>query len=84
MRASFFLAYALIGILFGVLALAYGSVFGTDTTSIDDVIRTSAIAGSAGALVLAGSNLSARLILKRLGIEIEVTVRKKDEDRRDG
>lgn len=74
MRISYLLAYFIVGATFGVLMLAYGAAF-TDVHSIDRLIGQSVIAGAVGSLTLASTNLSARWVLKRLGIEVVVTVR---------
>lgn len=79
MRASYALAYGIVGMVFGVLMLAYGSVFGADAASLDRLIGQSVLAGAAGSIALASTNLSARWVLKRLGIEVIVTVRRSDD-----
>lgn len=82
MRVSYVLAYAVVGMAFGLLALAYGSTFGVRAESLDALIGQSILAGAGGSLVLASTNISARWVLKRLGIEVLVTVRRADEERR--
>lgn len=78
-RLSYVLAYGIVGMVFGVLMLAYGSIFGVEAASLDRLIGQSVLAGALGALTLASTNLSARLVLKRLGIEVIVTVRRSDD-----
>ncbi len=75
MRVSYLLAYFIVGATFGVLMLAYGAAFTDGMHSLDRLIGQSVIAGAAGSLTLASTNLSARWVLKRLGIEVVVTVR---------
>lgn len=82
-RLSYVLAYGIVGMAFGILVLAYGSVFGVAPNSIDSLIGQSLLAGAAGSLTLASTNLSARWVLKRLGIEVFVNVRRTGK-RRDG
>lgn len=77
-RLSYILAYGILGMVFGVLAMAYGAMFGLDT-SMDKLIGNSVLAGSIGSFTLAATNISARVLLKRLGIEIQVTVKRKGE-----
>lgn len=79
MRTSYALAYGIVGMVFGVLMLAYGSFFGVEAASIDRLIGQSVLAGMVGSLALASTNLSARWVLKRLGIEVIVTVRRSDD-----
>ncbi len=81
-RISYLLAYAIVGATFGVLLLAYGAFFGVNTASMDILIGHAVLAGAAGSLALASTNISARWVLKRLGIEVLVTVRRAQEDRR--
>lgn len=79
-RLSFFLAYAIIGAAFGLLTAAYGAFLVDD--HITDIIGPSLIAGAAASIFLSGMNVTARFILKRLGMEIVVTVRRDKEERR--
>lgn len=79
-RLSYVIAYATLGVMFGVLALAYGALIGMPTQSMDAVIGNSIIAGAVGSIALASTNISARWILKKLGIEIEVTVHRRDDE----
>lgn len=80
LRITYLVAYGIIGCMFGVLALAYGVFLGVGGQSIDSIIGSSIIAGAVGSVVLASTNISARWILKRLGIEVQVTVTRKDKD----
>jgi len=79
-RVSYFMAYGIIGVAFGILALAYNQFLGINAGDIDSVIGKSILAGAAGSVVLASSNISARWILKRLGIEVQVTVTRKGDN----
>lgn len=81
-RLSYVVAYGIIGIMFGVLALAYGTFIGVTGQSMDSIIGNSVLAGAVGSITLASTNISARWILKRLGIEVQVTVRRRDDERR--
>ena len=81
MRFSFFIAYAVVGATFGLLFAAYGLILVDDHPS--KIIAPSILAGMAGSMLLGSVNWTARIILKHLGIEIQVTMRKYEEDRRD-
>lgn len=81
MRISWLLAYAIIGILFGLLFAAYGLTIIT-LKHPTDIIGPACLSGFAGAALLGGANMTARFILKRLGVEVVVTVRRENEDRR--
>lgn len=83
MRISYLLAYGIVGATFGVLILAYGAMFGVNNTSMHSMIGNAVLAGAAGSFALASTNISARWILKRLGIEVLVTVRRAQEERRE-
>lgn len=78
-RLSFLLAYGIIGAVFGVLGLAYGSWFGMNNETTDHIIGNSVLIGAMGSAVLASTNLSARWVLKRLGIEVEVSIKRRGE-----
>ena len=78
-RLSFVMAYAIIGSVFGVLSLAYGSWFGVESRTTDHVIGNSVLIGAMGSAVLASTNLSARWVLKRLGVEIEVNIKRRGD-----
>lgn len=82
MRISYLLAYGIVGATFGVLLLAYGAMFGVNNTSLHSMIGNAVLAGAAGSFALASTNISARWVLKRLGIEVLVTVRRAQEERR--
>lgn len=75
MRVSYLLAYGIVGMAFGVLTLAFGAAFMGEAETLDRLIGQSVIAGAVGSLVLASTNLSARWVLKRFGIEVVVTVK---------
>ena len=79
-RLSYVMAYGIIGVMFGVLVMAYGSAFGVETTSVDQVVGNGVIAGVVGTVSLASSNISARWVLKRLGVEVIVTVKRRGEN----
>lgn len=76
-RPSFFLAYTIIGGVFGLLAASYGHF--VQGGQWHQIIGPALIAGASGAVVLSATNLSARFILKRLGIEVVVTVKKQGD-----
>lgn len=83
MRISYLLAYGIVGATFGVLILAYGALFGVNNTSLHSMVGNAVLAGAAGSFALASTNISARWVLKRLGIEVLVTVRRAQEERRE-
>lgn len=80
MRLSYFFAYALIGAVFGVLFAAYGLVITSQHPT--EIIGPALLAGMVGSMSLGSMNWIARITLKHLGVEIQVTMRKSEEDRR--
>lgn len=80
MRVSYLFAYSIIGATFGVLFAAYGWIVAPNHPS--EIIGPALVAGMIGSAALGGMNWTARFILKHLGVEIQVTMRKPDEDRR--
>lgn len=81
MRISWIMAYSIIGAVFGLLFAAYGVIF-VNITSYADIVGPALISGIVGASSLGLMNVSARIILKQLGVEIEVTMRRESEERR--
>lgn len=75
-RLAFVMAYAMVGAVFGILTIAWGALFGIDTASVDSIIGNAVLVGAAGSITLASTNMSARWVLKRLGIEVEVKVKR--------
>lgn len=82
MRLSWISAYTIIGVLFGILFAAYGLTI-IELKHPTDIIGPACIAGFLGAALLGGANMTARFLLKRLGVEVIVTVRKDNQERRD-
>ena len=77
MRASFFFAYLIIGVAFGIVTAACGLFAGGENYT--DIVAPALIAGAAGSLILGTMNMGARVILKYLGVEVVVTVRREGE-----
>lgn len=80
MRVSYLMAYSIIGAAFGVIFASYGWILSDAHPS--EIIGPSLLAGMVGSAALGGMNWTARFILKHLGVEIQVTMRKPDEERR--
>lgn len=81
MRISWLLAYGIIGGVFGVLCAAYMLTFG-ELTDPHQIVPYALLAGITGTSSLTVVNVTARFVLKRLGVEVIVTVRRDKEDRR--
>ena len=82
LRWSILMAYIICGMAMGLLIIAYTSVFFGEIGAVDKIIGHSILAGLAGSTLLAGGHISVRWVLKKLGVEITLTARRKDEDRR--
>lgn len=81
MQFMFLLAYLTIGASMGIVVGAYGHVF-FDAHDPLKLIGHALVAGIIGATLMAGGHVSARWFLDKLGIEVTITARKKDQERR--
>lgn len=79
MTISYAIAYVFIGAAMGVLSYAYGHWFGVISVTMLELVGSSLLAGAIGSLTLASANISARFLLKKLGIEVEIKVKHKEE-----
>jgi hypothetical protein len=77
-------AYALIGFAFGVAGMAALLLLTVFEPSLEKLLFVGLGFGIFGAVTLAGANLSAKLIMRRLGVEIDVSVKKIEGDDRHG
>jgi hypothetical protein len=84
-RLAFASAYTVIGIVFGILTFAGVSLLGYEIDgSVHKLILYAAAGGFVSAITLASVNMSVRIMLKRLGMEVELTVRRSPtHDRRE-
>lgn len=73
-------AYAFIGGVFAVAGMAALALFGEISQSIERLLLIGLIMGVTGSVALASANLSIRLILRRLGIEVDVSIKKIGND----
>ena len=84
LRLTHLVAYAIIGFIAGVMFAAYGLTFRADINALSQVVPGAIMAGFGITLALASTNFSTRWILRRFGIEVELTVRRtENEERRD-
>jgi hypothetical protein len=83
MTSALVAAYVFIGFVFGIAGtLMSTAVFGF-APSFEKLVLINLFFGMAGSIALASANLSIRFLLKRLGIEVEVTVRKTESGERE-
>jgi hypothetical protein len=78
----FFIAYLIAGLAFGIVTLAGAIIFISPPATMDQLIFITAAGGTAGSLTLASANWSLGIILRRLGLEVQWTIRKSGEERR--
>lgn len=77
--ATFAIAYAITGAFGGLMALAGAMVFyPTLISGWSQLLLLSGAAGLITALALAAGNLSMRVVLKKLGLEVTINVQKLD------
>lgn len=81
-RLPFVVAYFMLGVCFGIITLACMLVYDWTLSNINEIVMYAGTAGAAGATALASANFSAKAYLRRLGLEVQVTVRSPDEERR--
>ncbi len=85
-RAAFILAYSIIGAIgaLGFMASThvYASLSGLQPKSIHELILYSMVIGGAVSLSVFSANQTVKLIFKRLGIEVQFTTRRVNEERR--
>lgn len=79
MRLSYIAAYAIIGLVLGLINMAYGTAMGLHANDLDSVIGSSIILGAAGTIALASMNISSKWIFRRLGVEVELNVKRIDK-----
>lgn len=70
------LAYAFIGGVFAVAGVAALLMLTDFSVSLERLLLIGLVFGAAGSVALAGANLSIRFILRRLGIEVDVSIKK--------
>lgn len=76
-------AYMFIGAVFGVAGIAVMALFTDTNFDFNKLIIAGLIFGVVGSTALAGANLSARILFRRLGIEVDVTVKRTGRRERD-
>lgn len=74
--ALLFVAYALLGAVFGVAGIAAMLLFVGFETTFEKLILLGLFFGAVGSATLAGANLSIRFLLRRLGIEVDVSIKR--------
>ena len=76
MAAMILCAYAFVGGVFGVAVIAAVYLYTDISFTVERLILTALGFGFFGSIALAGANLSARFLFRRLGIEVDVSVKR--------
>ncbi len=77
--ALFVLAYGFVGLIFGLSGVVVITTFTSAELTVQSGFLIGMIFGAVGSSSLAGANLSARVIMRRLGIEVDVEIRRVDK-----
>ena len=72
--AIYICAYIFTGLVFGLTGIIVTVVFTPVDLDVERAFLVSLIFGIVGAVTLAGMNLSARILLRRFGIEVEMNI----------
>ncbi len=70
----FIAAYGFVGLVFGLTGVMVVAAFTSIELTLERAFLIGLIFGVVGSTTLAGANLSARIIMRRLGIEVDVSV----------
>ncbi len=82
-RWAFAVVYTMIGLIFGALTFAGLAVIDHPVPSPHHLILYAAAGGTIASLAMASLNMTVKLIFKRLGLEVQITLRKSGQERRD-
>lgn len=76
-------AYVIIGLVSGLFVLAFGYLFGIETDSPESLARWALVMGLTVPIALFSHNMAISAVLRKFGFEIEFTLRRNKEERRD-
>ena len=83
MTGMIFAAYGFAGLILGLTGVMVLAAFTDVTLTLERAFLFGLIFGVTGSASLAGMNLSARFIMRRLGIEVDVTIKRIKKDKCD-
>lgn len=81
LTALVFAAYGFAGLVLGLTGVIVISVFTSIQLTLETTFLLGLIFGVTGSASLAGMNLSARFLMKRLGLEVDVSIKRIRNDR---
>lgn len=76
LHAANVIAYTFLGMVSGLLVFAFGDLLGITHDEIRDLARHSLLVGFLVPCILAGHNFGIRLMLKKFGWDVQVTIRR--------
>jgi hypothetical protein len=79
---AFVFAYIILGVVFGIVTLSVLTFYDHGPTSINDLILFSTAGGAAGSIGLASANWSIRAAFRKFGVDVQLTVRRMEDERR--
>jgi hypothetical protein len=80
-RWAIFFSYLILGVFFGVMSYGVHQIVGWQSPS--SAALSSGLIAFAGATIVTGSNISAKILLKKLGIEVDVNIKRVNRDKQD-
>lgn len=81
-RWGFVLAYILLGGISGVGTLAGAAILDLLPHTLHAAVLLLLLSGSAGSLAIFSANWTVSMLFRRLGVEVQVTMRRDSEERR--
>lgn len=82
-RWAMIAAYIILGVVFGVITLGISFFVNDGPKDLNVLALETIVGGASGAIALLSANLTARLIFRKLGVEVQLTVRRDTEERRE-
>lgn len=79
---AFAAAYAFMGLVFGVITIAVLVMYGEGPKDIHELILFSFIGGGGGSIALLSTNWTVRAVLRKFGLDVQLTIRPESEERR--
>lgn len=78
-KLPFIIAYVTLGIAFGIITLAFLLIYDVNVADIHHLILYTFAGGTSGSIALASANFSASAYFKKLGIEVTVSLQRKEK-----
>lgn len=72
--------YIIFGVVFSVITFTASAVFKYDLDTVHELVLISMMGGFGGSLALFSANWTVKAVFRRLGVELEITLRKRDRE----